>query len=125
MPFFSSFDDSPHELRTRTPDGRDLVFLTGTAGFLFQGTGGNFIRDDLFHVVGPTWARLDNVAPHAALASVFNANTAVNAGWAVDNCRFALFNNRILLIAAVAVSDSDGFLLRASYQVTAIGIIRG
>jgi hypothetical protein len=125
MAFFSSFDDSPHELRTRTPDGRDLVFLTGTAGFVFQGTGGSFITDDLFHLVGPTWARLDNVAPHAALASIFNRNQAVNAGWAVNNCRFALFNQRILLIMGIAVSDTDGLLLRASYQVTAIGVIRG
>ena len=36
------FIDSPHQVLTKTPDGKDLAFLSGTAGFEFKGTGGSF-----------------------------------------------------------------------------------
>jgi hypothetical protein len=123
MARFATFIDSPGDLRTRTADGRDLVFLTGTAGVDFQGTGGGFIQDDLLIPIGPVWRRLDGVAPTASLAAIFNESTAVNAGWATDNCRFANFNGQILLQVAIAVSDSDGQLLRVSFQATAIGLL--
>jgi hypothetical protein len=58
MPFFADFIDSPHELRTRTPDGRDLVFLTGTAAFNFVGTGSATSFDQVFIPTGPIWQRL-------------------------------------------------------------------
>lgn len=123
MAFWTSFDDSPHALYTKTPDGRDLVFMTGTAGFSFKGSGGTWKRDQAFHLVGPYWKRVDNVAPMAALASIYNDQTAVNAGWATDNCNWALWNNRILLIVSLAVSDIDGYVLRFAYQATAIGLV--
>lgn len=118
---WATFIDSPHELRTRTPDNRDLVFLTGTAGIDFLGTGGTWNRDDLYILIGPGWARVDNVAPVASLAAIYNTNYAVNAGWAADNCRWVTWGNRVLLIVGIAVSDSDGDLIRVSYQATVIG----
>ena len=121
---WATFIDSPHELRTRTPDNRDLVFLTGTAGVDFRGTGGAWDRDDLYILIGPGWGRLDNVAPVASLAAIYNSNYAVNAGWATDNCRWTIWGNQILLIVALAVSDSDGYLIRVSYQATALGQVR-
>jgi len=123
MARWSTFDDSPHQLVTKTPDGRDLVFLTGTAGLNLKGTGSSWFRDDVYHLVGPTWRRLDNVAPIASLGAIANDHTAENAGWATDNCRWARYNNRILLMVATAVRDSDGFLIRFNYQVTAIGLL--
>ena len=39
------FIDSPHQVLTKTPDGKDLAFLSGTAGFEFKGTGGSFRRE--------------------------------------------------------------------------------
>jgi hypothetical protein len=123
MAFWASFVDSPHEVRTRTPDGRDLLFMTGTAGFTFQGNAGQWLRDDLYVLVGPAWRRVDGVAPVASLASIYNNQQAVNAGWATDNCRWAVYNSQILLIVALAVSDIDGYVLRASYQATALGLL--
>ena len=45
MAFWASWIDSPHEVRTRTPDAKDLVFLTGTAVFDFKGTGSTWNHD--------------------------------------------------------------------------------
>jgi len=121
MARWATFYDSPHELRTRTPDNHDLVFLSGTAGVDFQGTGGDWVRDDLLVLIGPRWARVDNVAPAASLAAIYNNSYAVNGGWATDNCRWSVYNGQILLWVAMAVSDADGQLLRVSYTATAIG----
>lgn len=123
MAFWAAFIDSPHELRTRTPDNRDLVFLTGTAGFTLKGTGSSWFRDQVWIAIGPHWQRLDNVAPMAALASIYNDQTAVNAGWATDNCNWLNVNGQIVLTVSLAVSDIDGYVLRVAYQATAIGLV--
>jgi hypothetical protein len=123
MPFYPSFIETPYEMRTRTPDGRDLDFLSGYAVFDFQGTGGTWRRDDIYIVIGPIWRRLDGVVPVVSLASISNQHTAVDAGWAVDNCRWTTLGGRILLQSRVAISDSDGHLLRLTYQATAMGLI--
>jgi hypothetical protein len=123
MAFWVSFDDSPNDLRTKAPDGRDLVFLTGTAGFDFKGSGQNWLRDDAYHLVGPMWEQLHNVAATASLTSSFNQNQAVNYGLAVDNCRWTVYASRILLMCRVAVRDIDAHVYRFAYQVTAIGIL--
>jgi len=77
MAFWATFIDSPHELRTRTPDNRDLLFLTGTAGADLTGRGQSWYRDQVWIWIGPFWQRLDNVAPVAALAAISNDHTAV------------------------------------------------
>ena len=125
MSFWVDGIDNEHVLSTKTPDGRDLVFISGTAYFALRGTGANWVRDDANAFIGPRWRRLDDVAPMAALASWLNLGTAVNAGAAVDNCRWARAtqDSRILLEVAVAVSDSDGLLYRFAYTATAIGIL--
>lgn len=59
-----------------------------------------------------------------SLASILNMNVANNAGWAVDGAGvYALGNEDVGLNvqAAIAVRDSDGFLYRLAYQVTALG----
>ena len=123
MPFWPSFIETPQEMRTRTPDGRDLAFFSGYAVFDFRGSGSAWRLDDIFITFGPTWRRLDGVVPSVALASVANDNTAVDAGWAVDNCRWSTFGSRILLQSRVGVRDSDGHLYRVVYQATAMGLI--
>jgi len=123
MARFAQFVDGGHALRTRSGDNRDLVFLSGTAGLFFQGTGGSFIRDTLLVPFGPRWQRVDDVAPVASLASLFNVNVATNAGWAADNANWGVLNNQILLFIAIAVSDSDGQLLRVSFQASALGVL--
>jgi hypothetical protein len=123
MAFWATFIDSPHELRTRTPDNRDLVFLTGTAGADFVGTGAAWRRDQVWIPIGPFWRRLDSVAPTAALGAIHNDHTAVDAGWATDNCNFLNVNGQIVLTVSLAVSDIDGQLIRVSYQATALGLL--
>jgi hypothetical protein len=122
MAFWVSGVDSPQEIYTRTGDGRDLVVMSGTAYFNFKGTGSAWRRDDAYVVIGPFWHRLDDVAPMAALGSWSNEHTAVDAGAAVDNCRWAVYNGRILLQVALAVRDSDGWVHRFGYTATAVGI---
>jgi hypothetical protein len=97
--------------------------MSGTAYFSFRGTGGAWRRDDAYVVVGPAWRRLDDVAPMAALGAWRNDNVANDAGAAVDNCRWSLWNNRLLLQVALAVSDSDGYVYRFGYTATAIGLL--
>ena len=100
MPIFPNFLETPHEMRTQTPDGRDLVFLSGYAVFDFIGTGGSWRCDDLWLIIGPGWRRIDGVVPVISLASISNQNNAVNAGWAVDNCRWTTIGGRLIFLKA-------------------------
>lgn len=75
----------------------------------------------------------------AALASVFDQNTAVNAGFSINDWRPSPFNsysdsrpggiaptvNRMYdgVLVEVAVRDIDAWLYRVSYQITLLGKI--
>jgi hypothetical protein len=118
------FIDSPHEVLTRTPDGKDLAFLTGTAGFEFKGTGSNWRHEfGMIQTPGPQWGGVISAAPTASLASVANDREAVWEGYAADNVNWFVTNNRIWLQVLLAVRDSDGRLYRVSYQVTVLGYL--
>jgi hypothetical protein len=123
MAFWASWIDSPHEVRTRTPDAKDLVFLTGTAVFDFKGTGSTWNHDWVYIPVGPAWRGVFSIAPTASLASVGNFNEAVNEGYAADNVNGFVYNDRILLVVALAVRDIDGHIYRVSYQATVLGYL--
>lgn len=59
-----------------------------------------------------------------SLASIFNKHVANNAGWAVDGADLQALGHEdegLRIEAKIAVRDSDGFLYRLSYQVTALG----
>jgi hypothetical protein len=125
MPTWTMFDDSPHVVQTRTPDGRDLVFMTGTAGFSLKAPGQAWLQETFYHLIGPAWRRIDSVAPAAALASIYNQHDqpVVAPGWAVDKCDWEVWRSRILLVVAVGVSGIDGYVYRFSYQATGLGLI--
>ena len=123
MAFWPSGIATPHELRTKDRYNRDLVFLSGVAVFNFRGSGGSWKRNTLYVVAGPAWRRLIDVTPYAALNSISNRNVANNAGWAVDGFTWTTFGGRILLRIPVAIRDSDGYLHRVGYQITAVGTI--
>jgi hypothetical protein len=123
MAFWPSGIATPHELRTKDHFNRDLVFLSGVAVFSFRGSGGSWKHDTLYIVAGPGWRQLIDVTPFAALNSIRNDGTAVNAGWAADSFSWTTYGGRILLRVPVAIKDSDGYLLRVGYQITAIGTI--
>jgi hypothetical protein len=59
----------------------------------------------------------------ASLASIYNKNSANNAGWAVDGAHVFVGDEGegIHVEAKIAVRDSDGYLYRLAYQVTALG----
>jgi hypothetical protein len=67
--------------------------------------------------------------PHAigtaALASISNSRTAVDAGWASDDARveFDSKTRRFNLIVGLAVRDSDGYVHRVAYTVTMLGVL--
>jgi hypothetical protein len=91
--------ESQNEVRTRVRDDKDLVILSGYALLAFQHAPADppIKREDIQFVVGPAWRNIESVAPTMALASVFNDGPVNNPGWAVDNCRWAVLNDRIQL----------------------------
>ncbi|TKB05804.1 hypothetical protein [Desulforhopalus sp. IMCC35007] len=123
MAFWPSGIATPHELRTRDHYNRDLVFLSGYPVFDFRGSGGSWKHDELYVVAGPAWRNLIDVTPVVSLASISNSNHAVNAGWAVDGVRWETYNSQILLRIPLAIRDSDGYIHRVAYQITAVGNI--
>jgi hypothetical protein len=139
-----------YTLQTTTPDGRDLVFFTGTIviedafpHWLPAGEGGPEViipdsdtdgwrRGTVEVVVGPPWEQLEieNVAPVAAPASFFSVLSSPPGvqpgfGWATDRCYCRTVNRMLFLDIDVAVANNTryGQLLRIAFQVTAIGVL--
>jgi len=59
-----------------------------------------------------------------SLASIYNKGVANDAGWAVDGANLQALGYEVeglQVEAKIAVRDSDGYLYRLSYQVTALG----
>src|SRR4051812_261612 len=119
-----------HQVTTKTPDGKDLVFLSGTAIVDFPGATSDFVREELaIHLApphGPIWFKIEQCAPVVALAAVYNDGTAVDAGWAVDWTEWTTYSYpgqgpHLLLASGIAVSDADGLLIRVSYQASVLG----
>ena len=67
------------------------------------------------------WQSIANVAPTVSLANIFNEQLANNAGWAVNNVRWANVGGRIQLTCQIGCSDRDGHLYRLSYFIAVIG----
>jgi hypothetical protein len=115
-----------------------MCIYTGTAVGTIQGqTPADWLRTHLYVEI-PTGGRVWTPSPipsgftrflagaaTAAPASLFNQGPANNAGWAVDAAWVQVDPRGVagvmFLGTHVAVRDSDGFLFRISYQVTAIG----
>ena len=120
--------EGAHETRLQVlgpGDADTLRIFSGTAVCPpLRGTGGSWYRDHISFELGPAYGdgALRGTAARVALASVRNANTAVNAGWAVD--RWHVERNpatgRLRVTVDYAVSDSDGYLLRLEYRVHAL-----
>lgn len=120
--------DEAHETRVQVAgpgDANTLRVFSGTAVCpSLRGTGGSWFRDHISFEVGPSYSdgTLRGTAGRVALASMSNANTAVNAGWAVDRWRIERnpATGRLRVTVDYAVSDSDGYLLRFDYRVYAL-----
>jgi hypothetical protein len=121
-----------HQLKTKATDGRDLVFLSGTAIFDYAGTKDDFIRDGLaIHLAppdGPIWETIDECAPAVALAAVYNDSSPISVGWAVDGTEWTTYSFpgqglHLLLDSFVAVSGRTAMLIRATYQASVLGVL--
>jgi hypothetical protein len=111
------------DLGVNGPDDiRTLVIATGVAEFAFQGVGSDFERDSVVIPIGvfisdPSTFR--GAAAIASLAAIANDGVSNNAGWAVDSVETPDLPppGEYKITANLAVRDTDGFLLRISYQV--------
>jgi hypothetical protein len=99
-----------------------LVIATGVAQFTFRGVGSEFTRDSVVipigvPVVDPSTFR--GASAIASLASISNDGPSNNAGWAVDSVDTpdSPPPGEYKITANLAVRDTDGFILRISYQV--------
>lgn len=125
---------TPQRLRANLADGRLLLVFSGVAIVDFKGASAEWNRDSLFLALNTTPVSSsdrtfveDQGAPLVTLNSIFDRNTAINAGFAVDSCRpiLNLFPDFIFIECRIAVRDSDAFLFRAGYHVTVTGRIQG
>ena len=147
MVFYPDYIETPRELRTRTANQEDLVFLSGFGAFRFnKGLEDTVVTDELYIPVGPIWRQIDpnNVVASVALATIevqkyydipyyalqktqrgitFSNPFPINLLWGVDNCRVQILDNHILLQRTVAVKDAFVSLLRVAYHVDAIGTL--
>jgi hypothetical protein len=139
--------ESLHWMAYRLADERVLVDLTGIVLLSLKGES-NWVRKTLLVGLngGKTERLLNLGAPqkdhhwvvrpvmwsvHAAPASIFNAGTAVNAGWAVDTCNteWDLGEPRsngdllgaVKLYLNLGVRDTDGILYRISFDFRGVG----
>jgi hypothetical protein len=111
------------DLGVNGPDDiRTLVIATGVAQFAFRGVGSEFIRDSVVIPIGvfigdPNTFR--GATAIASLAAIANDGPSNNAGWAVDSVDTPdpPPPGEYKITANLAVRDTDGFLLRISYQV--------
>jgi hypothetical protein len=122
--------ESQRDLAFRTGDGLDVVVSTGYALFGMRGNDDQtWNRQDLIFRVGPQWEGFPDSVAVVSPSSMYNKNTAVNAGWAVDRVDLTYYSVdpggppgvQVSLSCGVAVSDKDGILYRVSYQVTTVG----
>jgi len=123
MAFWPQSYSSKQILKTKDGQNRDLVFQSGIAVFNERGTGSTWHYDDLWILTDVVWTRVSVVQASVSLASISNLGEAINAGWGTDAVSTALYNNRIMLQVRLAVRDSDGYMHRVSYQVTAMGTL--
>ena len=78
---------------------------------------------------GPGWTIFMDGSVVLSLASIYNAGTANYAGWAVDAAIVEAVtpaavpqpDDHLQIQALIAVRDSDGYLNRLAYQVSALG----
>jgi hypothetical protein len=111
------------DLGVNGPDDiKTLVIATGVAQFAFRGVGNDFVRDS---VEIPTGVFIEDPSTFrgasaiASLAAIANDGVSNNAGWAVDSVDAPdpAPAGEYKIIAHLAVRDTDGWVLRVSYQV--------
>jgi hypothetical protein len=123
-----AYISSSHMVQTKTPDNKDLVFLSGTAvvsyPFIATGAADNWHNDNLaIHIDPPKWTNIEHVAPVVTLASIVRAGSVNFVGWAVEWTDWVPYSGHILLTSNVGVYGNAAILFKVSYQTTAIGTL--
>ena len=124
------------------PDGSRSYTLTGVAGIDAQGGQpgeGRWSRWNIYLAIDipdlpkspPKKLQLIHWAPFFSLNSISNDGVATDAGWAVDDWTAEQGAghldpitdplSQVGYLVKVAVSDSDGFLLRIGYNISLLG----
>lgn len=122
---------SRHWVHTHTADNKELIHMTGIVIIDHKGFGSNWRRNTLqltlkfpLRIPRGKKFKVEQWAPFTTINAIYNKNTAVNAGWAVDDFwgpgpvtiekSFDIYTN-------IAVSDIDGVIYRVAYDITLKG----
>lgn len=141
MPNKTSFDDrdlaTSHWVKFNVQNNKVCYVLTGIFIVDFKGNSSNWLRQRItFGVPIPDLPRdmglhIELWAPLFTLSSVFNAQTAVNSGHAIENFdlipQVADANHGTLFAffyADVAAREIDAYIHRIGYNITLTGTIK-
>lgn len=130
--------ESLHSVHTVTGDHKHLITLSGIVRIDFQGTSSKEWRVEDISIIPkiiyiPQYKALkvEHWAPFVSINSIFNKETANNAGWGVDSfgCVFSsserLIHFRhpyVEMRNRISVRDNDGWILKVGYHLTLSGI---
>jgi hypothetical protein len=128
---------TPHHLVMPSTGGRTFVHLTGVVLAPLRGTSETQWRRETFRIElslraavrdagfpDSHWFRARHWTAFATLSSIFNAEEANNAGWAVDAFRLVdptRLQQTTFLDVDTAVRDTDGQIFRLGYNITMLG----
>jgi len=123
--------ENPQELEIGVggpSDANRLFAFSGTAVFNSQGAlGSSWYRDSISFEVGRAFSetQFKKAVAMISLASIANAEHAVNAGWAVDRVRVTrdAGTGKPRLTVDYAIRDIDGYLYRIGYKVSVLAKI--
>jgi hypothetical protein len=123
-----------------TRPNRRIFLYSGVALFDWKGVGGSWTRavarihiplqgvqwKTVVSEAGPKTPTLSNSAATVSCAAISNEGVANNAGWAADWTSVetdAARDGGLVVVAGIAVNDSDGHIWRLAYQMHALGTI--
>jgi hypothetical protein len=125
---------SVHFLHHRTPDGKELLNLTGIALVEFSDNEATTWKKETYELIldlkmlpnGKIFRLTDGWTVLVVPVNIENLNVSNNNGIAVNQFRLANENPGLGIRAAriqcdLAVRDSDAWLHRVAYQVTLVG----
>lgn len=128
--------ESLHKLHTETGDGKRLVILSGIVRIDLKGESTKDwrfeeieIQPKIPSIPQDTALLVEQWVPLVTINTIYNEDTAVGAGWGVNNfwvdlpgSRMIPYRNpRVNIKARVLVRDSDGWIFRVAYQLTMTG----
>jgi steroid delta-isomerase-like uncharacterized protein len=109
------------------PDGRHLMFLSGTAFIRGYEASGSTQRVDYLNIeppISPAFVSIATVVPMVGLGEIYNDNVANNATWGAYGFGFngTLGDpGKIRLKGWITTRDSDGGIRSVVYHITAVG----